>query len=87
MFLELSEQIVNLNKYIFSLTDLFNLIEVNLFALASAMTRSLGEKLSRFEKDKIIISNSLSGRNINLQDLIKKIQLCSYETDKKLIEK
>ena len=27
------------------------------------------------------------GRNIKLQDLIKKTKLCSYETDKKLIEK
>ena len=51
------------------------------------MTSSLDEYLSRFEKDKIIISNSLFGRNIKLQDLIKKIKLCSYETDKKLIEK
>ena len=86
-FFELSEKIVNLNKYIISLSDLFNIIEVNLFDLASAMTSSLDEYLSRFEKDKIIISNSLFGRNIKLQDLIKKIKLCSYETDKKLIEK
>ncbi len=86
-FFELSEKIVNLNKYIIYLSDLFNIIQVNLFDLSSAMTSSLDEYLSKFEKDKIIISDSLFGRNIKLQDLIKKIKLCSYETDKKLIEK
>ncbi|MGL4616987.1 MAG: hypothetical protein ACRCUM_02000, partial [Mycoplasmoidaceae bacterium] len=59
----------------------------NLFDLSSAMTSSIDEYISKFEKDRLMISDLLFGRNIKLQDLIKKIKLCSYETDKKLIEK
>ncbi|MGL5246469.1 MAG: hypothetical protein ACRC8C_02800 [Mycoplasmoidaceae bacterium] len=86
-FFELSEKIITLNKYIVALSDLFNIIETNLFDISSAMTISIDEYVSKFTKDKIMISNLLFGRNLKLQDLIKKIKLCSYETDKKLIEK
>ncbi|MGL5640569.1 MAG: hypothetical protein ACRDCD_02885 [Mycoplasmoidaceae bacterium] len=86
-FFELYEKITTLEKYILSLSDLFNIIESNLFDLSSAMTISIDQYVAKFEKDRVMISDLLFGRNIKLQDLIKKIKLCSYETDKKLIEK
>ncbi|MGL5591177.1 MAG: hypothetical protein ACRDCF_00340 [Mycoplasmoidaceae bacterium] len=86
-YFELYEKITTLEKYIVALSDLFNIIESNLFDLSSAMTSSIDEYISKFEKDRLMISDLLFGRNIKLQDLIKKIKICSYETDKKLIEK